>query len=915
MAPIPSDNAGPDPGPDPGDTPPDAPSYKARIAVLRQRLGEFVRSCKGRLFELKPHVGQLARSSKARLAALKPRLRRLVRSRRAWAVALGLIVLTGMGWQRCGIRGCPAVDTLASYQPGGASLLIDRNGETIASLGPVDHAMVEIESLPDYVPAAFVAIEDKRFYSHSGVDWRRVFGAGLANLKAGAALQGSSTITMQLSRNLFPDRIRAREKTLRRKLLEVRVARSIERRFTKDEILELYLNHIYFGSGAYGIEAAARQYFDRPASKLTLEQAATLAALPKAPSHYDPRRHADAARDRRDLVLALMANQGRITPDEAAEAQSSSLRVASARNRNRTAARRAPYFVEHVRDLLEDRLGEDLYSRPLRIHTTLDLRAQKVVEEELEKQIRRVEGGAFGRFAGPTRARHEAGAAQTDYLQGSAVVLDHGTGDVLAMVGGRDIRESTFNRAIDARRQAGSSFKPFVYATALSRGWSPGDILDDSPYRLVSGGQTWEPRNADGEFVGPVTVREALVYSRNVPTIRLAERVGVGRVVALAKSAGISGDMSRTPAIALGVAEVSPLELTAGYTAFSGRGEAVRPRFVLRVEDPDGRVLWAPEVERKRVVSPATAYMMTDLLRDVVDHGTGRHVRYAGYRGLAAGKTGTTNDGADTWFVGYTPRLTAGVWVGFDQPRPIADRASGGPIAAQAWGRMMNRMPDAAGRSDWYAQPDQVVEVAIDPESGLALEDGCLPLSDEPRMELFIRGREPDTVCPDARPGPSLLDRIAGRLGSWWDGFFGDRPVHVASSDEEEHRDNRDRDDWNDRRSNRWTDDIVEALEETIERRSEERDRLVQWLEDLSDAVDDVEIRPRDARRIQGWIDGAIRSIEQLERAARQRDERNIERWMEGVIDRLGGDNLRPGQRRELERDLLQAARELDILE
>ena len=904
MAPFPPDDAGPESGPAPSDAPHDAPARGLRFERLKHGL-----------------------------RSLERRIRRLPRTRVFWGV-VALTALAAAGWQRCGIRGCPAVARLASYQPGGASLLLDRNGETIAKLGPVDHAVVEIASLPDYVPAAFVAVEDKRFYRHHGVDWRRVVGAGLANLKAGEAVQGSSTITMQLSRNLFPDRIRAREKTLRRKLLEVRVAREIERRFSKTEILELYLNHIYFGAGAYGIEAAARQYFDRPARKLTLEQAAVLAALPRAPSHYDPREHADAARQRRDLVLALMAEQGHVTARQADAARSKSLRVASGRDRSRVASPRAPYFVAHVRDLLEDRLGEDLYARPLRIHTTLDLRAQEAAEEELEKQIRRVEGGAFGRFAGPARARHETGAAQTDYLQGAVVMLDHETGDVMALVGGRDARESSFDRAIDGKRQTGSAFKPFVYATALTRGWSPSDLLDDSPYRLVSGRETWEPRNADGEYMGPVTLREALVWSRNVPTIRLAEQVGVGRIASVAKAAGIRADMSGTPAIALGVAEASPLELTAAYTAFAAEGQSVTPRFVLRVEDKDGRVLWAPDVERRRVLSPATAFLMTDLLRDVVDHGTGRHVRLAGYHGLAAGKTGTTNDGADTWFVGYTPRLTAAVWIGFDRPRPIAGGAGGGPIAAQAWGRMMNRIPGLAGRSEWE-RPQQVVAVAVDPETGLALAEGCEPRDGEARTELFLRGREPDTVCPDARPGPSLIDRIGsgigGRIAGWWDGFLGERPVRVASSDERGRRDEADesevwrsqeRDEWNGPpmwpgggRNGEWAEDLRDAVQENLERRSDERERVVDWLRQLAETVEDADIEPRDARRIQGWIEGVIRSVEQAERSARRPDDRDVGRWMDGMIDRLGGEQLRPEQRRELQRELRRAARELHSLE
>ncbi|MGD8278717.1 MAG: penicillin-binding transpeptidase domain-containing protein, partial [Gemmatimonadota bacterium] len=619
-------------------------------------------------------------------------------------------------------------------------------------------------------------------------------------------------------------------------------------------------------------------------------------------------------------------DQGRITPEEAESARSRPIRVASARTRTGRTAPRAAYYVEHIRALLEDKLGEDLYSRPLRIHTALDLRVQEVAEAELEKQIRRVENGAFGTFRGPTRAQFEPGSAQTEYLQGAIVVMDQETGDVLALVGGRSETESSFDRAIDGKRQAGSAFKPFVYATALSRGWSPSDILDDSPYRLVSGGRTWEPRNADGDFLGPVTVRDALVHSRNVPTIRLAESVGVGNIEHLAKAAGLDADLGGTPVEALGVEDVSPLELTAAYTAFAAEGVAVRPRFILSVEAPDGRVLWQPDVERNRVMTPATAFIMTDLLRDVVNRGTGRHVRYAGYRGIAAGKTGTTNDGADTWFVGYTPRLTAGVWVGFDKPRPIASRASGGPIAAQVWGRLMNRIPDLAGRDEWR-RPQQVIALSVDPESGLALADGCEPRNGEARTELFVKGREPETVCPDARPGPSWVDRIASRLGEWWSGFLGDRPVQVASSDEDRDRrgsvDGSDGD-WNRRApagvrgdwpTGDWTGGLRDALEESMRQRAADRERVLEWLEDLSDAVDDIDLRDRDARRIQSWIDGIMRSVEQADRAARRQNSADVQGWMDDMIDRIGGQNLAPDQRRQLRRELMRAAEGMNILQ
>ncbi len=869
-------------------------------------------------------------------AATARRVRALA-SRRTLYVVLPIVIIMGTAWQRCGIRGCPNVSRLASYQPGGASVLLDRTGERFADLGPVDHTVIDIRTLPAYVPEAFVAVEDKRFYHHHGVDWRRVFGAALANLRAHHAVQGSSTITMQLSRNLFPERIRAADRTLRRKLLEVRVARDIEHHFTKPQILQLYLNHIYFGAGAYGIEAAARQYFGKSAKDLTVEQAAVLAALPKAPSAYDPRHYADRARDRRDLVLGLMAQQGYLTAAASAKAKSTAVRLGSPRAA-RQPEERAAWFAQAVRDLLEDQLGEDLYSRPLRITTTLDLRAQRAAEEELEAQIRRVEGGAYGVFQGPRMRDYTAGGA-TDYLQGAVVVMANNTGDVLAMVGGRDARQSSFNRATQARRQAGSAFKPFVYATALGRGWSPAQLLDDSPYRLVSDGKAWEPSNFDGEFEGPVSLRDALVFSRNVPTIRLASRVGEHNVARLAHAAGIRADLRETPMIALGIAEVSPLELTTAYTAFSGQGTAATPRLVLRVEDPDGKVLWQPPVEKHRVLDPGVAYMMTDLLRDAVDRGTGRSVRYAGYRGLAAGKTGTTNEGADTWFVGYTSQVTAGIWVGFDKPRPIAEHASGGAVAGYAWGRMMSRIASWAGGSPWRA-PERVVQVAVDPETGLALEEGCEPRAGQPHREYFLRDRTPRQTCPERadppRSGPSWAQRIVAWAGSLLDHHRDngdgrlaarakrrmDDPLlaqpRIAAAEPAETEEAPEPEPaeihvppesewgapvWPGAQSRsrpadaEWSNDVARALERALDQHRREEQHAIDWLQQRADELND-QLRDTKDERLHALLDQARRSLDEVRRASRHSQRQRLQLWLDQAAQELRRQQ-RAAQRRE----------------
>jgi 1A family penicillin-binding protein len=666
-----------------------------------------------------------------------------------------LLALAGVAWRTCGFGHCPAVDRLTGYQPGRAPLLLDRNGEPIGDLAPAAGERVKLHDLPPYVPEAFLAVEDKRFYEHGALDWRRVGGALLANLRSRGLGQGSSTITMQLARNLFPQEIPGEARTTGRKLLEIRVAQDIEARFSKPEILELYLNHIYFGNGARGIEAAAQHYFHLPAARLTLAQAALLAALPKAPSHYDPRRHPRLALARRDLVLALMAAQKRVAKAAEEDARREPLGVRPVDRLAGTGQSGvARYFVDEVRHELEERFGSGLYGEPLRVWTTLDLAAQRAAEEELERQLRAVESGQLGRFTGPRTRKTRGGQAGEEdagqVLQGAVVVLDALDGDVVAWVGGRDYSQSQFDRVAHAHRQAGSAWKPFVYAAALARGYALSQPLADQPLTVaLPGGERWQPRNFDGEFSGQVSVREALAQSKNVPTVRLAQEVGYQQIADLARAAGISGPIPTVPSMPLGTLAVSPLELTSAYTAFAGLGIGTRPRLVLRVEHAGGQPLWnAPPAERRRVLDPAVAFLLNDALREALERGSGAPGREAGFQGPAAGKTGTSTGGDDVWFIGYTPRLVAGVWMGFDQPRPIANLATGGRLAAPVWGRLMRRI--YAGRrapEAWPVPPDVVARWA-DRETGLVVAANCPAAAERSYREFFMVGREPMAVCP-----------------------------------------------------------------------------------------------------------------------------------------------------------------------
>lgn len=695
--------------------------YRTRLAIVRTRIAPY------------------ARRARARLEAVT--LREL-------AIAIAAVILLDITlFASCGLRGCPAPEALRAYQPDGASVLLDRRGREFADLAPHQRESVALDALPDHVTDAFVAVEDRRFFEHNGVDWRRVMGAAASNIFSKGGRQGSSTITMQLSRNIFSEQLRAGDISLRRKLFEARVATSIEKKFSKNEILELYLNHIYFGGGAYGIQAAARHYFDKPASRLELHETALLAAMPKAPTHYDPRERAAAARDRRNLVLRLMADQDRISPAAAERAQERGLAVSGNPPAQPGRAGRGGYFAQMVRRELEREIGEEIYRKRLRVFTTLDINAQRAAEDELNEGLRHMDSA-------------------TDQVQGAVVIMETLTGDVLALVGGRDFRKSQFNRALLAKRQAGSAFKPFIYAAAIDEGYPPSQPILDTPYSLTSQGVKWEPRNFDNRFAGKVTMREALVQSRNIPSVRLAAAVGHGPIESMAEASGIRAEIERTPMVALGIVEVTPLELVFAYSTFAGMGTRAKQRLIHRVEDEKGKVIYETELDRKETIAPGVAFVLTDMLADAVDFGTGSKVREAGFRGPAAGKTGTTNEAADNWFVGYTPDITAGVWVGYDEQRALTNGASGGAVAAPIWGAMMRRVYQERTLPQSWLIAGDIKARLVDPESGRILEEGCRPRRGQPRQEVFLEDEEPETVCPEGEPRLNWLQRMLAALSS-----------------------------------------------------------------------------------------------------------------------------------------------------
>jgi 1A family penicillin-binding protein len=660
------------------------------------------------------------------------------------AGAVVLLIVFAVLWQRCGVAGCPDVNMLRGYMPDEASVVLDRNGEELSKLFVTRRVVVSVDSMPEHLLNAFVAIEDRRFWNHGGVDWRRTVGALMQNVRARDIEEGSSTITMQLARNVFPEQLPASERTLTRKLGEARMARQIESRYSKREIIELYLNQIYFGSGAYGIEAAAEEYFGKTTSALTLAESALLAALPRAPSRLNPRANREAALEGRTLVLRRMADQGLISEAERVAAAEEELALRKGRAETEDVA---PYFVEAVRRQLEEQLGSALYTEGYTIHTTLDLAAQRTAEQELTRQLEAMESGRHGGFAHRTYASVHAdttapGQGGTQYLQGAVVIMDARSGDVLALVGGRDFNDSQYNRATQAMRQPGSAFKPFVYAAAVSAGLAPTHRLVDRPLRYVlDTGRVWEPRNYDGSFAGAVTMRQALTQSRNVPTVRLANEVGMGRVLGVAEQFGL-GRMPSNPSVVLGTAEVTPVRLTAAYAAFATLGQKPEPRYVTRVLDRNGRVVWQQMPRVDRVIDPAAAFLTTSMMQDVVDRGTGTGVRAAGFSAPAAGKTGTTQDAADIWFVGFTPELVTTIWIGMDRRQRILRGATGGQLVAPVWGRIMRSV--ATGNSGW-SPPPGIEQHTVD-EAGVLVTDNC-PQQGASRTEYFMRGMAPSRTC------------------------------------------------------------------------------------------------------------------------------------------------------------------------
>jgi penicillin-binding protein 1A len=634
-------------------------------------------------------------------------------------------------------------DVSALYTPPSeATRIYASNGEVIASLYRENREFTPLNQIPVVFQRAVIAIEDDRFYHHRGVDVRGFTRAMWRNLLAREVREGGSTITQQLARSIFL----TQKREVSRKVAEMMLAVEIERRLTKAEILERYLNQVYFGQGAYGVEMAASVYFGRHAKDLDLAQSAMLAGLIRAPSIYSPYQNPVLAKAQQRVVLQRMVQLRYITRSQAARAVEEPVPLAEEGNAGLIGIR-APYFVSYILPYLLERYGEDfVYSGGLRVYTTLDLRLQRAAEKEV---------------------RHGIDAAQDQRLrigQGALVAVEPGTGYIRAMIGGYDFAQSQFNRAWQARRQPGSSFKPFIYTTALGVGASPAKIIVDEPVTYEIPGareRIWKPKNYDRTYSGRVTLRTALERSINIPAVKTLAEVGPEAVIQTAHRMGILSPLQPNLSLALGTSEVTPLEMASAFGTLATMGVRAEPVAVRKVLTRSGQVLEDNLPRRELALSSDVAYVMVDLMKGVITRGTGRA---AAIGRPAAGKTGTTDDYRNAWFIGFTPQLVTSVWVGNDDNKPMR-RVTGGMIPARIWAAFMKTALDGVPAEDW-AKPDLVVTVTVCGSTGL-LATGACP---NPRNEVFIRGTEPTeydrTVPADGTNGRTVTGNLPLQITS-----------------------------------------------------------------------------------------------------------------------------------------------------
>jgi len=743
-------------------------------------------------------------------------------------LAAGLGV--GAGWAASQLIRVPKVEQLASYRPDIVTEIRGADGSVVARFAIERRFLVTRSQIPEVLVKAVLAAEDARFYDHGGVDIIRIGGAALRDLATRRLAEGASTITQQLARRVFL----TPEKSFARKINEVFLTVEIEKRYSKDQILTMYLNQVYFGHGNYGVEAASTWYFNHPARELTLPEAALLAGLIQRPEAYSPLRNPSAAKARRDLVLRRMREEGYVDAATAAAAREAPVAL----SRSAREATIGPYFCEEVRQYLERTYGDrGLYRQGLRVDSTLDPRLQTWAEEELRRGLRRherrfgfrrprnlvaegvdpekyrdpewEEGAATSRdpwaeravvlaasragaelrvrerrFALPERAfrftradspakavkrgdlvlverladekgKEELVVSQEPLVEGAVVVLENGTGAVRALVGGYDFSRSKFNRAVQALRQVGSAFKPIVYLTAIEAGFTPADTVLDSPISISIDPRQppWQPQNYTRSYGGILTYQNALENSINVPAVRVDLLVGTRKVIDTARRLGIRQSLLAYPSLALGSFEVTPLEMTAAYSVLASQGLLYAPRLVERVRDAEGVLLEEDPPDPKEATAPAPSYVLLRMLQGVTERGTAARAKSLGL--AIAGKTGTTNEHSDAWFVGLTPRYTIGVWVGHDTKKSLGPKSTGGDTALPIWMGIVSRMKEAGlvKPGDEFDVPQGIVFVPFDLATGYRATPDCRRVV----LGAFANGTQPTELCGDRPHAVSTL--------------------------------------------------------------------------------------------------------------------------------------------------------------
>jgi penicillin-binding protein 1A len=656
-------------------------------------------------------------------------------------ILLLLLVLLAPAARAGLFDGIPSADSIANFRPPASTRILDHKNRVIFDFYQEKRRPVPLESIPACLRLSVVAVEDKRFYSHWGIDIMRLPGLALSTLRNAGSVKGTSTITQQLARSMFL----TPERSLTRKVKEMALAVELERRYSKSEILEMYFNQIWFGGSVYGVEAASEKYFGKTVARLNPVECATLGAMLANPPVYSPYNHPDRLLIRRNFFLTRMLRIGCLSQRDFDAAIKQPLKVQPpGLGRNE-----APYFVEEIRRYLVDKYGFDfVYKSGAVIYTTLDLDIQRAANTALLGQLTQLEKDYK---LTPTWARYDSAFRRDStikppaYLQGALLVLDVRSGAVRALIGGRDYRHSEYDRAVQARRQAGSAFKPFVYVAAIDNGMTAADIENDARITIPIAGQpAYTPSNYDGEYLGEMTLRRALALSRNCIAVKLIQKVGPELVSRYANLMGITTQLPPYFSLALGSVEVTLTDLTNAFNTFANSGVRVKPFMITRVEDGHGTVIEQNRPEEQPAIRPQAAYVVTSMMQSVVNEGTAGVIRSLGFEGLAAGKTGTTDDYTDNCFIGFTPGLTCGVWIGFDKKRPIFRGATGGAVAAPVWANLMKTIkPDSLG-TDSFPVPDSITTAPICETSGKLATPACPRV----RYEVFITGTAPLIDCP-----------------------------------------------------------------------------------------------------------------------------------------------------------------------